>query len=76
MSDTPVPVEQQIPMIWTAKGNLPIASLTYRPRWEDTEDYVKFVEQYLLGEEVVKVSAHVLTKKPIDFAGAQASLAG
>lgn len=51
------------PLIHTTKGNLPVSALTYDTRWEMTDTYVKFVERYLLGGEVVKESAHVLGLK-------------
>jgi hypothetical protein len=51
------------PLINTIKGNLPVASLAYRHHWEDTDTYTKFVEQYFLGDELVKESAHVMLKK-------------
>jgi len=51
------------PLIYTARGNLPIGSLTYATRWEDTEDYIKFVETYTLDGEIVRESAHVYAKR-------------
>jgi hypothetical protein len=51
------------PMIYTTKGNLPISDLAYATRWEVTDDYTKLVETYSLGDEVVRESAHVLTKR-------------
>lgn len=51
------------PLIYTSKGNLPVSSLQYDHRWEDTETYTKFVERYLLDGEVVKESAHVMAKR-------------
>lgn len=53
------------PLIHTTKGNLPVASLVYGTRWEDTPDYVKLVETYTLNGEVVRESAHVLAKRSI-----------
>ncbi len=53
------------PLIHTTKGNLPVASLVYSTRWEDTPDYVKLVETYTLNGEVVRESAHVLAKRSI-----------
>lgn len=55
------------PLIYTAKGNLPIADLSYSTRWERTEDFIKFVETYRLDGEVVKESAHVLALKPLSM---------
>ena len=53
------------PLIYTIKGNVPIASLEYATAWERTDEYVKFVERYTLDGEVVKESAHVLALKPL-----------
>lgn len=64
------------PLIYTTKGNLPIASLAYSHRWEDTSDYTKLIETYKLGDEVVRESVHVMGKRPLFELGAeQASLA-
>lgn len=52
------------PLIWTAKGNLPVEDLTYQTAWDITDAYIKFVERYLdASGEVVKESAHVYDKK-------------
>jgi hypothetical protein len=51
------------PLIWTSKGNLPIASLQYAHAWEDTPEYLKFSETYTLDGEIVKQSAHVYVKQ-------------
>ena len=35
------------PLIYTSKGNVPVASLTYEPAWEHAPgNYLKFVERY------------------------------
>lgn len=52
-----------VPLIHTLRGNLPIADLTYDVRWEDTPEYTKLVETYSLNGEVVRESAHVLSKR-------------
>lgn len=51
------------PLIYTSRGNLPVSSLDYETRWEDTPDYIKFVEVYRLDDEVVRESAHVYSKR-------------
>ncbi len=68
------------PLIYTNKGNLPLASLRYATAWEDAETYTKFIERYFLGDELVKESAHVMLKrvpamqaKQGDFGGEQPS---
>lgn len=51
------------PMIYTSHGNLPVASLQYATRWEDSDDCIKFVEVYILDGEVVRESAHIYAKR-------------
>jgi hypothetical protein len=52
------------PLIWTSKGNLPLASLTYQTAWDDQPTYIKFCERYLDSTgEIVKESAHVYDKR-------------
>ena len=51
------------PLIWTSKGNLPMSSLQYESRWENTDTYIKFCERYTLDGEIVKESAHVYIKQ-------------
>lgn len=50
------------PLIWTSKGNLPVAALEYSHAWEETPDYIKFSETYKLDGEVVKQSCHLNLK--------------
>jgi hypothetical protein len=52
----------EIPLIWTTKGNLPIADLEYKTEWFDHPEYMTFSEKYFLGEELVKSSVHVYSK--------------
>ena len=51
------------PLIHTSRGNLPVSSLQYAVRWEDSADYLKLVETYTLDGEVVRESAHVYSKR-------------
>lgn len=62
------------PLIWTTKGNLPVASLQYRTEWDVQEAYIKLTETYLLGDEIVRQSAHVYDKRGISMAGHAAKL--
>lgn len=57
------------PLIWTTKGNLPVASLRYAVAWDVQEEYAKLTETYWLGEEIVRQSAHVYDKRGINAAG-------
>jgi hypothetical protein len=36
------------------------------PQWVDTPDYTKLILRYWLGDEVVKESAHVLSKRGLN----------
>lgn len=47
------------PLIWTSKGNIPMAGLVHQVAWDVTPEQIVFVERYLLGDEVVKQSSHV-----------------
>ena len=60
------------PLIYTSKGNLPIANLQYRQGWFESESEISFVEEYWLGEEVVKRSVHTKLKRGLDSAIEQA----
>ena len=51
------------PLIYTSKGNLPIASLQNINKREDMPGAVVFVEEYFLDGESVKRAVHVL---PVD----------
>lgn len=48
------------PMIHTSNGNLPVDSLVYQTKWMCDEHNIKFIETYLLDDEVVRQSEHVL----------------
>lgn len=61
------------PLIYTSKGNLPIASLQYRHEWTETENETVFVEEYRLDGEIVKRSVHAKLKKPLTFEMQQAT---
>lgn len=63
------------PLIYTTKGNVPIASLTYSTDWDVQDAYIKFTERYKdASGEVVKESAHVYDRKGTFAAGLAASL--
>ena len=55
-------MNDEVPLIWTIKGNLPVDSLKYEHSWEHGEGFIKFSERYLLDGEIVKESAHVYSK--------------
>ena len=64
------------PLIWTSKGNLPIASLKYAHSWEDQPDKIIFVEEYTLDGEIVKRNAHVFIKKGLESSVKQGDFGG
>lgn len=47
------------PLIWTTKGNLPLAQLRQEIVWRETEHLVVFSERYYLGDELVKEQSHI-----------------
>ena len=51
--------EKDIPLIYTTKGNLPVADLEHRIEWRVTPENIIFIESYLLAGELVKQSSHV-----------------
>lgn len=53
------------PLIHTTRGNLPIAELQLGVRWEETSEYVKLVETYTYEGEIVRESAHVLSRRGV-----------
>jgi len=59
------------PLIWTTKGNMKVADLEHYIQWEDTEDYTKLTEFFVMKEskELVKSSTHVRSKKGNVLAG-------
>jgi hypothetical protein len=64
----------EVPLIYTSKGNVPIDSLEYKTIWDDNENYISFTEQYFDGDELVKSSTHVYSKKPLEFTSESGSL--
>lgn len=62
------------PLIYTSKGNVPIASLTYQTAWEVTDAFCKFSERYLdASGETVKESHHVYDRNGVFGAGSAAN---
>jgi hypothetical protein len=50
---------QEAPLIYTTKGNIPLAGLDHSVEWRVTPEQIVFIETYRLHGEVVKQSAHV-----------------
>lgn len=55
-------MSNEVPLIHTIHGNLPISELTYEVTWEDSPEYTKMVETYRRDGEIVRQSAHVLSR--------------
>ena len=66
-------MNDETPLIYTSKGNLPVASLSYSTQWEDNDDYTQFTETHTLNGEVVKQSVHVRQKRLLDIGATQAA---
>jgi hypothetical protein len=62
------------PLIWTVDGNVLVSMLRYETAWEDTTDFITFHERYYDGDRVVRSSAHVYSKRPLEFQGEQGGL--
>jgi len=53
----------EIPLIWTSKGNVPLDSVVQEVIWDVQKDYIKVVERYKDATgEVVKEGAHVYSR--------------
>jgi len=65
--------DEQTPLIWTKDGNLPLVDLDYEPRWEITDEYIKFVEVHRRKDtgEAVREAAHVLARNGFDMTAIQ-----
>ena len=64
--------KDQVPMIWTNQGNLPIEILDYKTEWVDAPDVISMAEIYEYKGEVVRRSVHVYNKTGLDMGSAQA----
>ena len=50
----------EIPLIWTSKGNVPLDLLKMDVIWDVQSTYIKLIERYTdVDGEVVKENAHV-----------------
>lgn len=57
------------PLIYTTKGNLPVASLRHEVEWRIEAAQIVFLETYFLGDEIVKQNAHVKVLTGASMAG-------
>lgn len=56
----------EVPLIWTSKGNLPLAELEHKVEWQVTADYVTFVSIHRYQGEIVRREPHILALKSLD----------
>lgn len=60
------------PLIWTSKGNVPIEDLVYTYHWLESAEGTTFIEEYHLNGELVKSNSNSFLKKGIDLFPEQA----
>ena len=63
----------EVPLIYTKNGNMPVLDLRLETRWTFTEDVITFEELYYDGEEIVRHSVHKYGIKPLPIMSAQSS---
>lgn len=51
------------PLIFTTKGNIPVAHLEYSHEWAEDDVAITFIETYRLNGEIVKRNSHARLKK-------------
>lgn len=64
------------PLVFTSRGNLPVASLAYSVRWEENDQGIEFHEEYRLDGELVRNNVHIRLKKGLDSNIEQAVFGG
>lgn len=60
-----------LPLIATSKGNLPVDALEYITEWVTETTYIMFNEKWLLDGEVVKSNSHTYTHNPFGAIGSE-----
>ena len=58
-----IDTSNEVPLIYTSKGNLPIADLEYHQFWSEDENCIICNEEYYLAGELVKSNRHVKLKQ-------------
>lgn len=62
------------PLIWTTKGNMPVAALEYKTDWFENEGEIGLAETYLHEGEVVRRSVHIRKKEGANIGAEQTRL--
>jgi hypothetical protein len=56
-------MDNEIPLIWTSKGNVPLDSVKQEVVWDIQDSYIKVVERYRdVNGDIVKEGAHVYSR--------------
>jgi len=55
-----------VPMIYTSKGNLPLADLVEKVVWVDNDEETVCNHEHWLGEECVKRAVHIYKRKGLE----------
>jgi hypothetical protein len=63
-----------VPLIFTTKGNLPVADLTYKHEWQEDDNSIMLIEEYYLGDELVRRNVHARLKQGLQSLYQQASI--
>jgi hypothetical protein len=58
-----------VPMIWTAKGNLPLADLEEKVVWTDNDEETICAHEHWLADECVKRSVHIYKRIGLEMLG-------
>jgi len=58
--------QEDVPLIWTSKGNLPMASLKQEVVWTDNVDETICASELWLDGECVRREVHVYKRQGLD----------
>ncbi len=65
-------IPQVLPLIYTANGNVPEASLTYSKNWQVNDELITFTEMWHDSTgTLVKNNVHMLARKGLSMEGQQ-----
>ena len=56
---------EDLPVMFTAKGNIPLDAMRYETEWTADIHYVMFSERWFLDEELVKSNSHCYGANPL-----------
>lgn len=56
------PSENEVPLIWTSKGNLPISDMEHKYGWEEDDEKHVFWQEYWYKGELVSRQVNVKSK--------------